>query len=89
MDNLLRDAKRLSMIEQMFVGQERFTASAHLKDFTHYYFSRFAVNLTSAFKDFTVSEITDFNHRNNAKLDAFFKRPTMVLAGIIIPIPKG
>jgi hypothetical protein len=89
MDDLNRDLSRLGLIHQMPVGLESFSSSVYFKDFVHYYFTRFVMNLTHAFKDFTMSEIVDFNHRHRDKLELLFKYPTLSLNGIIVPIPKG
>jgi hypothetical protein len=83
------DVKRLTLIHEMPIALESMAVTSHLKDFVHYYFTRFITNITQAFKDFTGSEIADFNHRHTEVLARMFKRPTLRLEGIVVPIPRG
>jgi len=89
MDSLFRDVSRLGLISQLGIGQERFSLATHFSDFTHYYFSRFMINVKSAFKDFTTSEVRDFNNRHGAKIDLLVKYPALRMTKSIVPIPKG
>lgn len=87
--DLLRDANRLTLFSQDVLALERFTVTAHLHDFFVYYYQRFITNVTHVFKDFTTSELSDFNKRHSQKLKQFFEANYLDLTKILITIPQG
>lgn len=86
--DLIRDANRLTLLNQDDLALERFTVTAHLHDFFSYYYQRFLTNITHVFKDFTTSELSDFNKRHRQKLHQFFDTKNLDLSKILIPIPQ-
>lgn len=89
MGNLLRDINRMECILDFDMGLERFSISTRVKDFVKYYFTRFFTNISHAFKDFSRSELVDFDKRYQLQLDQTLKNPLIHLKDTIVPIPKG
>lgn len=89
MDDIFRDISRLNLIYEIPIAQESISSLTHIKDFVKYYFTKFITNISSVFKDFSTSEIEEFNQKNSDKLNLLIKRPSLVLDGIVVPIPKG
>lgn len=86
--NTLRDVGRLDILLEENLALEKFSLN-HFYDFFSYYYNRFLVNISSIFKDFTTSEISDFNFRHKQKLKEFFFNKKLDFSKILIPIPPG
>lgn len=89
MDEIIRDIRRLELLLDSSVGCESISFTVRSGDFLKYYFDRFLVNFTHAFKDFTTSEINNYNVRYESTLKNMFNDPLMIFDKELVPIPKG
>ena len=89
MDDILRDIQRLEHITQSTMALERFSVMTRIGDFVRYYFSRFLKNAHHALKDFSQSEIEQFNQRYHKQVGLTLKDPLLSIKDVIVPIPKG
>lgn len=89
MGDLGRDVARLNLILELSIGQENLQPLSQARDFATYYFTRFWSNLTSIFKDFSTSEITDYERKHHSQITHLLKYPSWNMTGVILPIPKG
>ena len=89
MTDLQTDVAKMDLLWQDSFGLESFSTSTKVKDFLSYYTHRFFNNVQHAFKDFSTSELADFNKKRSNALKDVFKRPVNALGDEIFPIPKG
>lgn len=91
MYNSVSDLHRLELITDSFIGLEKIelSHSVRFKDFTTHYFNRFISNLTYSFKNFSKSDLNNYNSRHKRQLELVLSDPLLSLGELIVPIPKG
>lgn len=89
MDNVLRDLVRLELFDNGFIGEERFGVVDSFKDFFSYYTKRFFLNLKTTFKQFSVTELQDYNTANSRRIAHLLTLDDHYLQSFIVPIPKA
>jgi hypothetical protein len=89
MGNLIKDCNWLGVIVDSYIGLEDYSFSIRSKDFFTYYFKTFVSNVKDHFKQFSRSEIVEFNNRYGNRIKHTLNDPVIPLEDFILPIPKG
>lgn len=89
MHDLHRDIARLQIVDESFVGLEKFSTKTRLNDLVHYFLQKFLINFKTISNDFSYSELDNFLIRHREKTQKILRDPLVDFRELLLPIPKG
>lgn len=89
MDEIFRDIRRLETMVDSSLGLEKLSLPVQFGELIQYYLYRFLTNIHHSLRDFSRSEIEDYNHRYKYQLDRTLSDPLLSIDKLILPVPKG